>query len=157
MNFSVGTMKKLSTRIVNAKSSIRFAARFGAKATFTTLTHVARNMAQLFRRLVAFVAAVLSFLRHKLTNLRRHPEPEPESEKDPDEKAMTDEKMRDVWHKAQLGEILVENNAVAVVRTLTGVLEIPKLEEPQIKSCGKWLLGSNTDMQAVLAPRKKNS
>ena len=115
-------------------------------------------MAQLFRRLVAFVAAVLSFLRHKLTNLRRQPEVEPEPEtKDPDEEAMTEAKMRDVWHKAQLGEILVENNAVAVVRTLTGVLEIPKLEEPQIKSCGKWLLGSNTDLQAVLAPRKKNS
>ena len=58
-------------------------------------------------RLVAFVAAVLSFLRHKLTNLRRQPEVEPEPEKDPDEEAMTDEKMRDVWHKAQLGEILV--------------------------------------------------
>ena len=114
-------------------------------------------MAQLFRRLVAFVAAVLSFLRHKLTNLRRQPEVEPEPEKDADEEAMTEEKMRDVWHRAQLGEILVENNAVAVVRTLTGVLEIPKLEEPRIASCGKWILGSNDDLQAALAPRKKNS
>ena len=114
-------------------------------------------MAQLFRRLVAFVAAVLSFLRHKLTNLRRQPEVEPEPEKDPDEEAITEAKMRDAWQNAQLGEILVQNNAVAVVRTLTGVLEIPKLEEPELKSHGKWLLGSNNDLQAVLAPRKKNS
>ena len=114
-------------------------------------------MRVLFRRLVAFVAAVFSFLRHKI-RARRHHEPDPEPEtKDPDEEAMVAEKMRDAWHKAQLGEILVENNAVAVVRTLTGVLEIPKLEEPRIASCGKWILGSNDDLQAALAPRKKNS
>ena len=115
-------------------------------------------MRVLFRRLVAFVAAVLSFLRHKI-HVRRHPEPEPEPEtKDPDEEAMLAEKMRDAWHNAQLGEILVESNVAVVVRTLTGVIEIPKVQEPQIKAQhGKWLLGNNNDLRAAIAPRKKDS
>ena len=114
-------------------------------------------MRVLFRRLVAFVAAVLSFLRHKI-HVRRHPEPEPELEKNPDEEAMLAENMRDAWHNAQLGEILVESNVAVVVRTLTGVIEIPKVQEPQIKAQhGKWLLGNNNDLRAAIAPRKKDS
>ena len=157
MNSYASTMKKLSTRIASAKSSIRFAARGGAKLVLNVFTHVARNMAQLFRRLVAFVAAVLSFLRHKLTNLRRHPEPEPEPEKNPDEEAMTEERMREAWYNAQLGEILVQNNAVAVVRTLTGVIELPVAQQPELKASGRWLLGQTSEMKSALAPRKKNS
>ena len=115
-------------------------------------------MRVLFRRLVAFVAAVLNFLRHKI-HLQRQPEPDPEPDsKDPDEEAMIAEKMRDAWHNAQLGEILVESNAAVVVRTLTGVIEIPKVQEPQIKAQhGKWLLGNNNDLRAAIAPRKKDS
>ena len=111
-------------------------------------------MRVLFRRLVAFVAAVLSFLRHKI-HVQRHPEPET---KDPDEEAMIAEKMRDAWHNAELGEILVESNVAVVVRTLTGVIEIPKVQEPQIKAQhGKWPLGNNNDLRAAIAPRKKDS
>ena len=119
-------------------------------------THVAHIMTQLFRRLVAFVAAVLSFLRHKLTNLRRHPEPEPEPT-DPDEEAMIEETMRDAWHKAQLGDILVENNIAVVVRTMSGCLEIPKAPPTELRASGRWLLGQTSEMKSALAPRKKDS
>ena len=112
-------------------------------------------MRVLFRRLVAFVAAVLSFLRHKI-HVQRHPEPEPETN-DPDEEAMTEAKMRDVWYSAQLGDVLVENNIAVVVRTMGGCLEIPKAPPTELKASGRWPLGQTSELKSALAPRKKNS
>ena len=114
-------------------------------------------MRVLFRRLVSFVAAVLNFLRQKI-HLRRHPEPDPEPEsKDPDEEAMTEAKMRDVWYSAQLGDVLVENNIAVVVRTMSGCLEIPKAPPTELKASGRWPLGQTSELKSALAPRKKNS
>ena len=101
-------------------------------------------MRVLFRRLVAFVAAVLNFLRQKI-HLRRQPEVEPEPEKDPDEEAMTDEKMRDAWHNAQLGDVLVENNIAVVVRTMSGCLEIPKAPPTELEASGRWFIKLASD------------
>ena len=68
----------------------------------------------------------------------RRPEPEPEPEtKDPDEEAMMAQKMRDVWHQAQMGDVLVENNVAVVVRTLKGVIEIPKAPPTELRSTAR--------------------
>ena len=67
------------------------------------------------------------------------------------------QKMRDAWNQAQLGEILVESNVAVVVRTVTGVLEIPKAPPTELRASGRWLLGQTNELKSALAPRKKDS